>query len=152
MAGVLLCDEGVGRVTVGATRPKVHYQLDPADAQRLQRGIAAGAELYLAAGAAVSVTGHTPAKHLRSGADFAELWAASTAPGRVSLFSFHQMGTARMGGSRHHDVVDPSGALWGVPNVLVADASIFPTASGVNPQITVYALADVVADAALARL
>jgi choline dehydrogenase-like flavoprotein len=34
----------------------------------------------------------------------------------------------------------------------VADASLFPSASGVNPQITVYGLADVVADGILAAL
>jgi choline dehydrogenase-like flavoprotein len=62
------------------------------------------------------------------------------------------MGSARMGGSRAQDVVDPGGRAWGVENLYVADASLFPSASGVNPQITVYGLADVVADSLLSRL
>jgi choline dehydrogenase-like flavoprotein len=38
-------------------------------------------------------------------------------------------------------VVDLSGQLWDLPGAYVADASLFPTAIGVNPQITIMALA-----------
>ena len=152
IAGVLLRDHETGVVTAGRTRPEVRYQLGASDGQRMQRAIAATAEAFLAAGASLTSTGHQPAVTLRTGADFSDLWAAPTTAGRLSNFSFHQMGTARMGASRRSDVVDPDGRLWAVDNLYVADASLFPTASGVNPQITVYALADVVADAILARV
>jgi choline dehydrogenase-like flavoprotein len=65
----------------------------------------------------------------------------------MAMFSFHQMGTARMGDRRDRDVVNPEGQLWSVPGLHVADASLFPEASGVNPQVTVYGLADVVGEA-----
>lgn len=152
IAGVLLRDHQTGVVTAGRTRPEVRYQLGASDGQRMQRAIAATAEAFLAAGATLTTTGHQPAVTLRTAADFAALWSAPTGPGRLSNFSFHQMGTARMGASRAHDVVDPTGRLWAVDNLYVADASLFPSASGVNPQITVYGLADVVADAVHARL
>lgn len=42
-------------------------------------------------------------------------------------------------------VVDPSGQCWDVSGLFVADASLFPTASGVNPMITVYGLSHMVA-------
>lgn len=152
VGGVLLRDGGNGRVALGPDRPKVTYTLSAGDAQRLQRTIAATAEAYLAAGADCALTGHNPAVVVRSGKDFARIYEAPTGPNQVALFSFHQMGTARMGGRRDRDVVDPTGRAWGVPNLYVADASVFPTASGVNPQITVYGLADVVADGILEAL
>ena len=51
------------------------------------------------------------------------------------------MGTARMGSRPEESVVDLSGQLWDLPGAYVADASLFPTAIGVNPQITIMALA-----------
>jgi len=41
--------------------------------------------------------------------------------------------------------------MWAYQNLYVADGSLFPTASGVNPQLTIYALSDVVADGILAE-
>jgi choline dehydrogenase-like flavoprotein len=38
-------------------------------------------------------------------------------------------------------VVDPSGRFHGVPNLFVADGSIFPTSGGYNPTLTIQALA-----------
>lgn len=41
-----------------------------------------------------------------------------------------------MGISPKTSVVKPTGETWEVNNLYVADASVFPTASGVNPMIT----------------
>jgi choline dehydrogenase-like flavoprotein len=55
--------------------------------------------------------------------------------------SRHAMGTARMGTSRDRSVCDPWGRLFDVPNVLVADSALFPTAAGYGPTLTIVALA-----------
>jgi len=47
--------------------------------------------------------------------------------------SAHQMGTCRMGTSPRNSVVDDHGRVWGKKNLYVADASLFPSCSGVNP-------------------
>ncbi|MBL8982087.1 MAG: hypothetical protein JNL26_07875, partial [Gemmatimonadetes bacterium] len=47
--------------------------------------------------------------------------------------------------------VSPEGERFGVRGVYVADGSLLPTAPGVNPQETIYALASRVAAAILAR-
>ncbi|KAL4786325.1 hypothetical protein BJX76DRAFT_123919 [Aspergillus varians] len=61
---------------------------------------------------------------------------------RVMWASAHQMGSCRMGTSPRYSVVDPEGQVWGTNGLYVVDASIFPSASGVNPMITNMGIAD----------
>lgn len=54
--------------------------------------------------------------------------------------SAHQMSTCRMSASPQDGVVDPRGKVWGTENVYIADASVLPSASGVNPMISTMGL------------
>jgi len=71
---------------------------------------------------------------------------------KIGLFSAHQMGTCRLGGDRAHSVLAHTGESWDVRNLYVADASTFPTPSGVNPMITIQAIAYHIAQQIKARL
>ena len=53
----------------------------------------------------------------------------------------HQAGTLRMGTDPTTSVTDPSGRLHGHDNVWVADGSLHVTNGGVNPVLTILALA-----------
>jgi choline dehydrogenase-like flavoprotein len=66
--------------------------------------------------------------------------------------SFHIMGSARMGGSPATSACNPHGETWEVRDLYVCDGSSFPTASGVNPQISIQAIAHMNARALAARL
>jgi len=68
------------------------------------------------------------------------------------MAALHIMGSARMGGSAEMSAVDPDGATWDVPNIIVADASTFPTSSGVNPMISIEAIAHMSATRLASRL
>jgi choline dehydrogenase-like flavoprotein len=61
--------------------------------------------------------------------------------GRLALFSFHIMGSARLGGSAKISATNPEGETWEVRNLFVMDGSSFPSASGVNPMISIEAIA-----------
>jgi choline dehydrogenase-like flavoprotein len=62
-------------------------------------------------------------------------------PGDLELMAFHPLGTARAGADPRRAVLDGDLALHGVRGVHVADGSAVPSSLGVNPQITIMALA-----------
>ncbi|THV55113.1 hypothetical protein BGAL_0014g00430 [Botrytis galanthina] len=71
-----------------------------------------------------------------------KLSTINTKPPASQFASAHQMGTSRMSTRPENGVVDPKGKVWGVENLYVSDASVFPSASGVNPMITNMAISD----------
>ena len=138
-------DREPGRVRVdrdGAAL--VSYRVRGADREMCVRAIVETAKVHLAAGAEQVLTLQTRPIALEPGGDLAAFADAvrrrGVEPNAVGMFSAHQMGTAGMGASRE-SVSDPDGAVRGVRGLHVADASAFPNASGVNPMLTVMALA-----------
>ncbi|MEE8162728.1 MAG: GMC oxidoreductase, partial [Anaerolineae bacterium] len=65
----------------------------------------------------------------------------SLRPEQLTPVGFHPMGTCRMGGDPAVSVVGPYGEAHTVRNLFVADASVFPSCIGVNPQLTIMAFA-----------
>jgi choline dehydrogenase-like flavoprotein len=53
----------------------------------------------------------------------------------------HLAGTARMGFTPETSVVDADCRCWDIPNLWVCDGSVFPTTGGVNPSLTIQAIA-----------
>ena len=47
-----------------------------------------------------------------------------------------------MSSSAKTGVVDPTGKVWGIEGLFIADASLFPSASGVNPMVTNMEISD----------
>ncbi len=153
---VITRDREGGRVTVDARgRPVLHYALARPDGQHLMRGIHEAFRLHQAAGAQLISGTHSGLQPFEGGdleAYLQQVTRQGLAPNAYNLFSAHQMGSCRMGGRRPHSVLTPHGEAWDVRNLFVADASAFPTASGVNPMITVMALAHYISQAVKARV
>jgi choline dehydrogenase-like flavoprotein len=64
-------------------------------------------------------------------------WALSKGPSAGQ----HQAGTCRMGSDPRTSVTDPWGRVWGHDGVTIADGSLHVTNGGVNPVLTILALA-----------
>jgi len=79
-----------------------------------------------------------------------------TEAGGTDLWSIrryaHTIGTCRMGHDPSRSVVDPDGRSHEIPNLWISDNSTFPSALGVNPTLTIMALALRTADRMLDRL
>src|SRR5690606_6555220 len=58
----------------------------------------------------------------------------------------HLIGGARMGSSPQTSVVDANQRAWSVPNLFIADGSVFPTQGAANPALTIMALASRLAE------
>jgi choline dehydrogenase-like flavoprotein len=145
MIGAMIADEPSGRV-FGSRAPIVSYRLAKADERRLSIAIKAMARVMLAAGATdVELGGGAPV--VRSEA---ELEAAMQRLDirRLRLAGFHPSGTAAAGSDPGRHPVDPEGRLRGVDGVWVADGSILPSCPGVNPQVSIMAMAIGVGEAA----
>jgi choline dehydrogenase-like flavoprotein len=134
--------QGWGRVRAvpGLREPWVTYDLAPLDWTALADGGASLAGALFAAGAewvGPAVNGHPG---WRSPAE-AKAWAASGAGReRAALMTIHIFSSLPMG-ERADLPVDSRGRFKALDNLIVADASVLPTAPGVNPQATIMALA-----------
>jgi choline dehydrogenase-like flavoprotein len=154
---IALCrDASGGRVTVRHDGTAViDYVPGRAEQQLIAQGTAAAARVHLAAGATEVHTLHTrpmPFRQTKATTQhdidaFCERVLEARVGRNWSLVaSAHQMGTCRMGRDKQTAVCDERGEVFGVSGLYVADASAFPASSGVNPMITVMALAACVAE------
>lgn len=147
-------DGGEGRATLTkAGRVRLDYTLDAKGIATMRHGLVSMARLARAAGASeILAAGSPPAWFGRHGTDFAafeqRLAAFDFSPNRAAVFSAHQMGSVRMGADAATHPCDTGGRVRMssrgdavIPGLYVADGSLFPTGIGVNPMITVMALA-----------
>jgi choline dehydrogenase-like flavoprotein len=140
-------DRGVGTVTVDRAGGTVvrHPLDDPTDRANILDSAAQMARLHHAAGANAIQTARASGGLWRKPASLdaflREDRAEELVPRSRALFSLHQMGSCRIGLDPDTSPTSPSGELRAVRGVWIADTSAFPTACGVNPMLTVLALA-----------
>ena len=140
-------DHGSGEVVVDDRgRTVVRWSLsDHLDRELVVRANVQLARVHHAAGAAEIYTLHAKPTVFRRGDDFEayldRIRAASYDAGDIACFTAHQMGSCRMGTDPATSVANGRGELHDVPGVWIADASAFPSAPGVNPMVTILAMA-----------
>lgn len=155
-------DDAGGTVTTSrAGFAEINYRTTPRDEHGLRHALHSMSRIAEAAGASeVIAAGSPPMSWRRSqGAEALEVYLRRLsrfdfAPNRGTVFSAHQMGTARMGSNSNDHVCDPWGRVRStarprmsdphgglIKGLYVADGSLFPTALGVNPMVTILAVA-----------
>jgi choline dehydrogenase-like flavoprotein len=159
LCAVLCRDSAAGRVRVDRDgQPRLRYALTAEDERRVAEGVAAAGQVLAAAGAREVFSMHPARISFRpeqpGGHD---AWARATREagyrnGRMTFFSYHQMGSCRLGTDPASSVVGPDHETHEVKGLYVTDASVFPTASGVNPMLSIMGLAHRAAGRIAARL
>ncbi|HEX5146568.1 MAG TPA: GMC family oxidoreductase N-terminal domain-containing protein, partial [Conexibacter sp.] len=130
MFGLMVSDRSRGSVRSLGGRPVIRYELMEEDVARFRSGLAHMEELFRAAGARevyLPLPGGVAPERARAR--------------DLKLMAFHPLGTARADARPEHGVVDGDLRLHGVQGVHVADGSVVPSSLGVNPQLTIMALA-----------
>ncbi len=128
--GLMVSDSSRGRVRSVGGRPWITYDLEERDLARFRRGLRHVQELFESAGARevyLPLPPGVPPERVRAK--------------DLRLFAFHPLGTARADADPARGVVDSNLQVHGVQGLYVADGSVVPSALGVNPQITIMALA-----------
>jgi choline dehydrogenase-like flavoprotein len=71
------------------------------------------------------------------------IWEGAGAQETLKIDRYaHLVGGCRMGASADRSVVDSSHRVWEIPNLFVADGSVFPTQGAANPALAIMALSD----------
>ena len=140
--GLFAADSSEGRVMrLPGGRPLMTYRLNREDAAKLAFGAAVAGKVFFAAGARTVYTGLPDFREVTVPTDLDEIPRRRWGAGSFMVVGFHPMGTARMGRDPEACAVRPSGEAYALPGLFVADASILPSCVGVNPQITIMAMA-----------
>jgi choline dehydrogenase-like flavoprotein len=141
-----------GRVALDRSgRLRIGYRLVREEARVLHFGMARAAEIWFAAGATEVYPQVSGSPILRAG-DLARFESAPPPTRNFRLEAFHPMGSVRIGPEAGGYPLDPEGRVRGVRDLLVADASAFPGSIGVNPMLTVIAVASELSWRLVARL
>lgn len=128
--GLMVSDSSRGSVRSIAGQTAIRYDMGNPDLQRFRAGLARIRELFEAAGAREVYLPLPPG---------VEPERART--GDLKLMAFHPLGTARAHARASHGVIDGDLRLHGAEGVYVADGAAVPSSLGVNPQMTIMALA-----------
>jgi choline dehydrogenase-like flavoprotein len=138
-------------------QPQLAYRLHAYDAQHLLVGIEKALRIHRAAGADV-IYGpnndclsyhHDENGHFES--FLKRIRQAGSRPNHFGLFCAHQMSSCRISDSPQRGAVNPDGETYDVRDLFVADGSVLPTATGVNPMLTILATAHHLAQRIKAR-
>jgi choline dehydrogenase-like flavoprotein len=141
--GVLVGTDSNAEVRIaGLTAREVRYKPTQKDFETLLNGLELAGQIYLAAGAEC-VMPNTFTYREYATAEALKMLKYDVKDGSdITLGTGHPQGGNILSRNSKIGVVDERLNVYGYDNLFIADASVFPTAVGVNPQITVMAFAD----------
>jgi choline dehydrogenase-like flavoprotein len=153
MLGVMIRDRTRGRVWRDfGGQPVVTYNLCREDVALMKRAIVHASELLRAAGARRLHFALVGQPAIDSDAEFERFKERSLKAAELALISYHPLGTCKLGRDPKTSVVNLDHEAHDLPGLFVVDGSSVPGPPGVNPQLTIMALAARAAERIAARL
>jgi choline dehydrogenase-like flavoprotein len=150
--GIMVTDSSHGRVVRGLGHsPLVLYNLNQTDTDKFVKGIGITSRIYFEAGAKKILLPIHGLDEMTCPDDLQKLRAKKIRPSDLELSAFHPMGTCRMGDTPKTSVVNSHLESHDIKGLFVADASVFPSSLGVNPQISIMAFSLFAADHLIAH-
>lgn len=142
--GFMIRDSSRGRVHPGphADFPLISYRMNGPDFALFKRGVRELGRMYLAAGAQeVWIPGLRRMANVRSVEQLDAYLAACRSPRDFMITAYHPLGTCRLGVDPRFGVTDSTHRVFHNEGLYVMDGSSVPGPLGVNPQVTIMALA-----------
>ncbi len=134
-------NEGELKFSIG-NQPVFFYQLTNTDVKRLKRAITFLIELALEEKPIQIFTMVTKQPNIiKDKDDLHKFIKEEHLPSDFECMAFHPLGTCRIADITEKGVCDPYHKVFGTENIYVCDGSSIPTSLGVNPQLTIMALA-----------
>jgi len=133
--------------------PVLDYPITPYILNGARRALLAMAELQFAAGAHLVLPIHEQARELVdwTGARRA-IQNLDMRPHLTKILSAHVMGGCGMSADESLGVTRPDGVHWQIENLSIHDGSLFPTSIGANPQLSIYAMVNRLAQGLAKRM
>ena len=133
--------------------PELDYPLTDYVMDGARRALLSMAEIQFAAGASQVQPVHELARPYRSWEEARNaLRQLPMKPLLTKVVSAHVMGGCAFSGAERLGVTRPDGVHWQLDNLSVHDGSLFPTSIGANPQLSVYGIANRLAQGLARRL
>jgi choline dehydrogenase-like flavoprotein len=149
---VLVREAASGKVSIDKHGdPLCDYKMAQQDKQSMIEGMIETAKILSASGATKLSTLHSDGFEIES-SGHGKLTSSDLdrfdsgvrrrgiVPNKISLFSAHIMGSARMG-HEESSFCNDNAESYELPGLFIGDASIFPTSPGINPMIAIMSMA-----------